>query len=59
MTILSTAAITLVVALLVVTVVTAVLAFGSAGQFVVSNRRTRLARHQSIRNYYGGFALTH
>ena len=29
------------------------------GGFVVTNRRIRLARKESIRTYYRGFALTH
>ena len=29
------------------------------GEFVVRNRRVRLDRHQSIRTYYRGLALTH
>lgn len=39
--------------------VAAVVALGLIGEFVVSNRRVRLARHQSVRAYYGGLALHH
>jgi ABC-type uncharacterized transport system permease subunit len=28
-------------------------------EFVLSNRRTRVARHQSVRTYYRGLALSH
>lgn len=39
--------------------VAAVVAVATVGEFVVSNRRTRLARHESIRRYYRGLAITH
>lgn len=47
------------VVFVVVASVAAVVALGVIGQFVVSNRRVRLARHQSVRAYYGGLALPH
>jgi hypothetical protein len=36
-----------------------VLSLGVVARAVVSNRRTRLARRQSVRAYYGGLALHH
>jgi hypothetical protein len=39
--------------------VVATLGLAVVGEFVVRNRRVRLARHESIRTYYGGLALTH
>ena len=39
--------------------VAAVVALGMIAEFVVSNRRVRLARQQSVRSYYGGLALHH
>jgi hypothetical protein len=35
------------------------LALASAGRLVLANRRTRLARHQSVRTYYRGLVLSH
>jgi hypothetical protein len=35
------------------------LAVGVATRTVVSNRRVRLSRHQSMRSYYGDVALRH
>lgn len=42
-----------------VALVAAVLAITTTTQLVVANRRTRLARHESIRTYYRGHLLTH
>jgi predicted dinucleotide-utilizing enzyme len=39
--------------------VVAVVSVGAIADVVLSSRRTRLARHESIRTYYGGHALTH
>lgn len=39
--------------------VASVVALGVLGEFVVRNRRVRLARHESIRTYYVGLALSH
>lgn len=36
-----------------------VVALGVVGEFLVRNRRVRLARHQSIPVYYRGLALSH
>ena len=49
----------LAVALIVLAVIAAVFAVGVVADFVVTNRRDRLARHQSVRAYYRGAALTH
>ena len=59
MTIISTTTFVVVFALLAVAAVTAVLAIAVGGQFVLSNRRTRLARHESIPAYYSRFHLSH
>lgn len=37
----------------------ALVALAAVTEFVVSNRRTRVARHQTVRSYYGGMALNH
>jgi hypothetical protein len=37
----------------------AALALATIGRFVAVNRRARLARAESVRTYYSGFALTH
>jgi hypothetical protein len=47
------------VAFLVLAAVASVVALGVVGEFVARNRRTRLARHQTIRTYYRGLALSH
>jgi hypothetical protein len=47
------------VAFVVLGVVAALVSLGVLTSFVRSNRRERLARHESVRSYYGGLALTH
>jgi hypothetical protein len=47
------------VAFVVLAVVASVVALGVVGEFLVRNRRTRLARHQTIGTYYRGLALSH
>jgi ABC-type uncharacterized transport system permease subunit len=37
----------------------AVAGLAAVTEFVVSNRRTRVARHQTVRTYYRGLALSH
>jgi len=59
MTLVSTALVALAIAFLAVATVAAVVSIATVGRFVVSNRRVRLARQESIRSYYGGLALTH
>lgn len=59
MTIVSPLLVALAVAFLVVAAVAGIVAIAAATQFVVSNRRIRLAEHDTIRHYYGGFALHH
>jgi type II secretory pathway component PulK len=45
--------------LLVLAVVAGLVALGTIGTLVVTHRRTRLARHQSMRTYYRGLVLSH
>jgi hypothetical protein len=59
MTLVSTSILALAIAFLVVAAIAAVASIATVGEFVVTNRRARLARHESIRSYYSGFALTH
>lgn len=59
MTLVSTTTLAFAIAFLVVAAVAALAALAAIGQFVVTNRRARLARRESIRSYYRGFALTH
>jgi hypothetical protein len=47
------------VVFLVLAAVASVVALGVVAEFVVRNRRTRLARHQTIRTYYRGLSLSH
>jgi hypothetical protein len=47
------------VALFVVAAVAVVLAAGLVIDFAVRNHRIRIARHESIRSYYGHIALSH
>lgn len=44
---------------LVIAGVAIVAALAVMTDFVVGNRRTRVARHESIRTYYGRLALSH
>ncbi|MBB6626754.1 hypothetical protein H5V45_05400 [Nocardioides sp. KIGAM211] len=48
-----------VVTVLALAAVGAVVALAAVAEFVVSNRRTRVARHQTVRTYYRGLALSH
>ena len=48
----------MIVAFIVLAVVASIVAIGVLTHFVVSNRRARLARHESVRSYYRNFALT-
>jgi hypothetical protein len=57
-TLVSTSVLVIAVAFLVVAAIAAIASIATVGQFVVTNRRARLARHESIRSYYSGFALT-
>jgi len=58
MTLVSTSVLVLAIAFLVVAAIAAVASIATVGQFVVTNRRARLERQESIRSYYSGFALT-
>jgi hypothetical protein len=42
-----------------VAAIAAITAVAAAFDFVASNRRTRLARRESFRSYYGGLVLHH
>lgn len=46
-------------AVFVVAALGAVLGLAAVAEFVVSNRRTRVARHESFVSYYRGLALSH
>lgn len=37
----------------------AVIGLAAVAEFVVSNRRTRVARHESVGTYYRGLTLSH
>jgi hypothetical protein len=45
--------------LVVLAAVAGLVALGTIVTFVVANRRTRLARHESLRSYYRGLVLSH
>ena len=45
--------------LVVVALVAGLVALGTIGTLVVTNRRTRLARQESLRTYYRGLVLSH
>ncbi len=47
------------VAFFTVAALSALLGLAALAEFVVSNRRTRVAREQSVRTYYRGMALSH
>ena len=57
MTLVSSTMLAITIAVLVVAALAALVSVAVIGQFVVTNRRTRLARHESIRSYYRGFTL--
>lgn len=48
----------MIIAFIVLAVAASIVAIGVLTHFVVTNRRIRLARHESFRSYYGGFALS-
>jgi hypothetical protein len=47
------------VVFVVLAAVASMVALGLVADVVVRNRRTRLARHESIGTYYRGLALSH
>ena len=47
------------IAFVVLGLVASLVATGVLVQVVVSSRRERLARHQSLRTYYGRLSLSH
>jgi hypothetical protein len=46
-------------AVLVLGIVATVVSLGVIAEFVATNHRARVARHESIRTYYHRIALTH
>ena len=58
MTVVSPIVLAFAIAFLVVGTLTAVVAVGVLTRFVVTNRKERLARHESVRTYYRA-ALIH
>lgn len=44
---------------IVLAVLATVVALAVLTDFVVTNRRARLTRHQSVRTYYRGLAVSH
>ncbi len=59
MTAITTTTFVIVFALLAIAALTLVLAVGAFTGFVAAHRKQRLARHQTIRSYWGRTALTH
>ena len=49
----------MIIAFLVLGTVAAIVALGVLTQFVTSNRKLRLARHESVKTYYRGLATSH
>lgn len=47
------------VAFAALAVVGLVVAVAAVTEFVVSNRKVRVSRHESMRSYYGRLALSH
>ncbi|GAA2152186.1 hypothetical protein GCM10009844_35280 [Nocardioides koreensis] len=48
-----------VIGFFVLAAISGLLAVAAVAGLVVTNRRTRLARHQSVRTYYRGLSLSH
>jgi hypothetical protein len=57
MVLVSTTLAVLAYVVLAVAVVVGVIALAAIAEFVVTNRKQRLATHDSIRHYYGSFVL--
>jgi hypothetical protein len=49
----------LIISFIVLAVAASLVSLAVLTQFVASNRRVRLARHESVGTYYRGLALTH
>lgn len=54
-----TAAVVLLVVVAIVAAAGLAVAGTTAGRFITANRQVRLARHESMRRYYGGMILSH
>jgi len=59
MTIISPVVFALALAFIAVALVASVVSVAVIAQFVATNRRERLTRHQSVGTYYRTLALTH
>lgn len=49
----------LIISFIVLAIAASLVSLAVLTQFVASNRRVRLARHESVGTYYRGLALTH
>jgi hypothetical protein len=49
----------MIIAFIVLGVVAALVSLGVIAQVVASNRKVRIARHESVGTYYRSLALTH
>jgi hypothetical protein len=49
----------LIISFIVLAVAASLVSLAVLTEFVASNRRVRLARHESVGTYYRGLALTH
>jgi hypothetical protein len=49
----------MIIAFIVLAVAASLVSLAVITQFVASNRKARLARHESVGSYYRGLALTH
>jgi hypothetical protein len=58
MTLVSGTAVALAIAFIVLAAVLAAVSVAVITDFVVSNRRTRIARHESLRSYYRGLVVS-
>lgn len=57
MVLVSTTVAALAYAFLAVAAITGIVALAALTEFVVTNRKQRLAAHDSVRHYYGSFGL--
>jgi len=57
MVLISTTVVALAYAFLAVAAIVGIVAAAAATEFVVTNRKQRLAAHDTIRHYYGSFVL--
>ncbi|MDF1606394.1 hypothetical protein [Nocardioides sp. YIM 152315] len=59
MTLVSSTLVALAIAFIVLAAVLAAVSVGVIADFVVTNRRSRLARRESFRSYYRGLVASH